>query len=308
MNAFSESSIEAFRLAINLILTGSLIACTLALAFRFAPNLHPRVRYFIAVAAFFAAVVFPVFSTFQIFTTNESFALVVKNSEVETVVERGDDFPVQAALYQNAPTETAFPDEISAKRLVYLAISPLASNVFLLLWLPAATLWRMLDEVPAAYALEEQFVKDNFERDTAKIFNYLSENDPFNNLFNEAVTNLVAEQGAGEFVKIFNRTKAINPQSALVQEDFINSLGYRLLGRNKPKEAIEIFKFNIEAYPKSGNTYDSLAETYLATGEKKLAIEFYKKALLVEPNYPNAKAAAEILKKLEADSKTDSPN
>jgi hypothetical protein len=174
-------------------------------------------------------------------------------------------------------------------------------------WLPGNVLRRMLDEVPAAYAREEQFVKTNFASDTARVLNYLGENDPFNNLLNEAVANLVAERGAGEFAKIFAKAKSINPGSNLVQEDFINALGYRLLGRNKPREAIEIFRFNTEAFPKSGNTYDSLAEAYLGTGEKKLAAAFYKKALEVEPNYPNAKTATEIVKKLEAELKTGSP-
>ncbi|HEX8734168.1 MAG TPA: amidohydrolase family protein [Pyrinomonadaceae bacterium] len=174
-------------------------------------------------------------------------------------------------------------------------------------WLPADALRRMLDEVSADYVKEEQFVKANFARDPAQIFNYLSENDPFNNLLNESTANLVVEQGAGEFRKVFEQAKSVNQKSNPIQEEFINNLGYRLLGRNKTREAIEIFKLNVEAYPKSGNTYDSLAETYLATGEKKLAFEFYKKALEVEPNYPNAKVAAEILKKLEAELKTDSP-
>jgi tetratricopeptide (TPR) repeat protein len=174
-------------------------------------------------------------------------------------------------------------------------------------WLPADVLRRMLDEVPANYAKEEQFVKTNFARDPMQILNYLNENDPFNNLLNESLASLVAEQGAGGFAKIFDKLKLVNPKSNLIQEEFINTLGYRLLGQNKTKEAIEIFKFNIEAYPKSGNTYDSLAETYLGIGEKKLAFEFYKKALEIEPNYPNAKVAGEVLKKLEAELKSTSP-
>jgi tetratricopeptide (TPR) repeat protein len=170
-------------------------------------------------------------------------------------------------------------------------------------WLPSNNLRRMLDEVPASYAKEEEFVKANFERDTAKVFDFLKDNDPFDSLLGESVMNIVTEPGA--FAKFFNKVKAVNPESKFVKESFINDLGYRLLGRNKTKEAIEIFKFNIEAYPKSGNTYDSLAETYLGIGEKELALKFYKKALEVEPNYPNAKVAAETVKKLEADSKPD---
>ncbi|MDQ3749663.1 MAG: tetratricopeptide repeat protein [Acidobacteriota bacterium] len=92
-----------------------------------------------------------------------------------------------------------------------------------------------------------------------------------------------------------------------LNETQINRLGYALLSRKKTVEAIEIFKLNIKDYPKSGNTYDSLAETYLETGEKKLALEFYKKALEVDSDYPNAAAAREVIKKLEAGLKSSSP-
>jgi len=85
----------------------------------------------------------------------------------------------------------------------------------------------------------------------------------------------------------------------------INALGYALLERKRTAEAIEIFKLNIADFPHSANTYDSLAETYLGIGEKELALKFYKKALEVNPNYPNAKAAAETVKKLEAESKAN---
>lgn len=89
-----------------------------------------------------------------------------------------------------------------------------------------------------------------------------------------------------------------------LNERQMNALGYALLERKRTAEAIEIFKLNIADFPNSGNTYDSLAETYLGIGEKELALKFYKKALEVEPNYPNAKGAAETVKKLEADLKS----
>jgi hypothetical protein len=46
-----------------------------------------------------------------------------------------------------------------------------------------------------------------------------------------------------------------------------------------------------------------LAETYLGIGEKELALKFYKKELEVNPNYPNAKAATEVVRKLETELK-----
>jgi len=36
-----------------------------------------------------------------------------------------------------------------------------------------------------------------------------------------------------------------------------------LLEVDKIKEAIEIFKLNVEEYPESGNVYDSLGEAYM---------------------------------------------
>ena len=92
-----------------------------------------------------------------------------------------------------------------------------------------------------------------------------------------------------------------------MNEAQVNRLGYALLSRKKTAEAIEIFKLNIKDYPKSANTYDSLAESYLETGEKKLALEFYKKALEVDSNYPNAAAAREVIKKLEVELRSSSP-
>jgi len=63
----------------------------------------------------------------------------------------------------------------------------------------------------------------------------------------------------------------------------------------KVKEAIEIFKLNVEAYPQSSNVYDSLGEAYMVNGDKELAIKNYSKS--VELN-PKNTAAVEALKKL----------
>lgn len=141
MTIFSEFAIDAVRLAINSAIIGSLVALSAATALRFAPSLHPRIRYAIAVGAFLAAVVFPVFAAFQIFDGNQPLALVVQNSELEspekTRIESANDFAVQPPLNQtpnqNPPPAESFSGEISAKNPV-IAISPIVSNVFLLSW------------------------------------------------------------------------------------------------------------------------------------------------------------------------------
>ena len=79
-------------------------------------------------------------------------------------------------------------------------------------------------------------------------------------------------------------------------EPELNRLGYQLLRGGKAREAIEIFKLNVEAYPQGFNTYDSLAEAYMTINERDLAIQNYKKSLELNPNNTNA---TEILKRLQ---------
>jgi len=80
------------------------------------------------------------------------------------------------------------------------------------------------------------------------------------------------------------------------REGDLNNLGYSLLQTGKIDDAIEVFRLNTEAFPNSGNTYDSLGEAYLEKGNKEMAIQSYKKS--VELNSEN-KNGIEVLNKLE---------
>ena len=79
-------------------------------------------------------------------------------------------------------------------------------------------------------------------------------------------------------------------------EPELNRVGYVLLSLKKVKEAVEIFKLNVEAYPQGFNTYDSLGEAYMTEGNTELAIQNYKKSLELNPQNTGATA---MLKRLE---------
>jgi len=79
-------------------------------------------------------------------------------------------------------------------------------------------------------------------------------------------------------------------------EPELNQLGYQLLQGKKLKDAVEIFKLNVEAYPQGFNTYDSLGEAYVTSGNNELAIQNYRKSLELNPQ--NA-GAVTMLKRLE---------
>ncbi|UCE39906.1 MAG: tetratricopeptide repeat protein [Candidatus Aminicenantes bacterium] len=80
------------------------------------------------------------------------------------------------------------------------------------------------------------------------------------------------------------------------EENEFNAMGYRMMGKGKIKEAIAVFKLNVELHPDSFNVYDSLGEAYVNSGDIKNAIINYKKSLELNPENANAR---EMLKKLE---------
>ncbi|MBV9960479.1 MAG: serine hydrolase [Acidobacteria bacterium] len=83
--------------------------------------------------------------------------------------------------------------------------------------------------------------------------------------------------------------------STVVSEAQMNSLGYNLLGLKRTKDAIEVFRLNVEDYPQSFNAYDSLGEAYLLNGDKELAIKNYQRSVELNPKNTNG---VDALKKL----------
>ena len=114
----------------------------------------------------------------------------------------------------------------------------------------------------------------------------------------------IVEKGIEAGIAQYRELKAKQAATYNFAEPELNQLGYQLLRSGKSKEAIEIFKLNVEAYPQSFNTYDSLGEAYAAVNERELAKQNYKKSLELNPNNTNAVA---ILKTLEAKPVTIDP-
>ncbi len=83
--------------------------------------------------------------------------------------------------------------------------------------------------------------------------------------------------------------------SEYFNERLLNSLGHQQLRANDAKGAIELFKLNVEMYPKAANAYDSLAYAYVQNGQTSLAIRNYRRSLVLNPQNTNAE---EILKRL----------
>ena len=110
------------------------------------------------------------------------------------------------------------------------------------------------------------------------------------------VEKTISEKGIDAAVAEYRDLKAKQAATYDFSEPQLNALGYRLMQTGKLKEAVEIFKLNVEAYPQAFNPYDSLAEAYMNLNERELAITNYKKSIELNPKNTGA---IENLKKLE---------
>ena len=79
-------------------------------------------------------------------------------------------------------------------------------------------------------------------------------------------------------------------------EGRVNQRGDILLQGDSVKQATCVFRGNVQAFPGSANTYDSLGEAYLAAGYTSLSVENYKKSLELDPENENAR---EVLKRIQ---------
>ena len=91
-------------------------------------------------------------------------------------------------------------------------------------------------------------------------------------------------------VEVYKSYKAEQPETWSFAENELNGFGYQLLQRDMTDEAIVIFSLNVRAYPDAFNTYDSLAEAYMAAGSNELAIANYERSLELNPDNINATA------------------
>jgi len=111
------------------------------------------------------------------------------------------------------------------------------------------------------------------------------------------VEKAIRASGFETALKKFRELRKDKQTSLYFEEREFNELGYRLINTGQMREAIEIFKLNVEMFPNSANVYDSLGEAYMKNGDTDLAIKNYKKVLEMNPESENAKAMLKILEK-----------
>jgi uncharacterized membrane protein len=98
----------------------------------------------------------------------------------------------------------------------------------------------------------------------------------------------IASSGIDAAVQQYHQLKAADPKTYNFGEKELNTVGYELLRAGKFDDAKRVFQLNIEAYPQSGNAYDSLAEAYMDEGNRTEAVANYRESLRKNPKNRNA--------------------
>jgi glyoxylase-like metal-dependent hydrolase (beta-lactamase superfamily II) len=116
-----------------------------------------------------------------------------------------------------------------------------------------------------------------------------------------ALSNLI-EEGADESAnrKVLAERDSESP-AYFFSESEINGYGYAFLRRDMIEEAVELFRINVELFPDSWNSYDSLGEALLRAGDTDQAVAMYEKSLVLNPDNDNGK---EVLARIRGDAQT----
>ena len=91
--------------------------------------------------------------------------------------------------------------------------------------------------------------------------------------------------------------RRIDGDSELPDQRAVNAAGYAFLEHRRFDEAITLFRFNVAAYPRAWNPYDSLSEAYELAGLEQLAVENARASLRLNPNNEAAARRIERLKR-----------
>jgi len=96
-------------------------------------------------------------------------------------------------------------------------------------------------------------------------------------------------------VQLLQTMRKADQKAQLVSEKSVNALGHELIDRKLYPQALAVLNLNTQNFPKSANTWDSLAEAFFHCGDIPNAVHNYQRALEVDATYSNAAAAKKFI-------------
>src|SRR6266581_9663097 len=103
---------------------------------------------------------------------------------------------------------------------------------------------------------------------------------PANTVASASVINQIQMPGGvGQVTQQLIEARRKDPDAQLFPEITVSSIGQDHMRAGEPKAAVEVLKLVLLAYPESADANETLAEAYLADGQKELARQHAEKAL-----------------------------
>jgi len=128
-----------------------------------------------------------------------------------------------------------------------------------------------------------------------------------NSIFNDSIhlkgpihyklKDYILTNGIEKVKEIYRTEEQKNPQDYYFRANYLDNLGYWLIDRNHPKEALDVFLFLVETDPDYPGWVSSAADAYKEMDSINMAIEWHKKALKMDPSYEYPKEEIERLSK-----------
>lgn len=102
--------------------------------------------------------------------------------------------------------------------------------------------------------------------------------------------------GLAMAIRNYRAERARTPDSLMaVDEGVLNTVGYQLVYRARPADAVEVFRLETESYPKSAFAQVGLGQAYATAGDREHAVASCEDAIRLNPR---AVRAMEILRRL----------
>ena len=109
----------------------------------------------------------------------------------------------------------------------------------------------------------------------------------FHAVIDQVETALASDDAADVIQGLVNKHRD-NSEITSTIESRLNAAGYGAAFADDLDRAERVLALNTELFPDSANTWDSLAEIVLHTGDRDRSLELYRKALEVDPEFSNA--------------------
>jgi CubicO group peptidase (beta-lactamase class C family) len=119
-------------------------------------------------------------------------------------------------------------------------------------------------------------------------WNYTTQPNP-----GDLLSLIASVRGAQTAMQKYAELKSTSPND--LDENTLIQLAYGILFTGNVADAIQIFKLEVQEYPKYWNAYDSLGEAYMNARQNDLAIQNYEMSLTLKPDNQNG---IDMLRKL----------